>query len=67
MYMSINEKIIARLRRLSREIKSDNRTVLFVKNECRSVDLACKTIERGGVLEATDLASLVHYSADMME
>ena len=67
MYMSANEKIVARLRKLSREIKKDNRTVLFVGTECRHVKLACKTIERGGTLEADDLAQLVYYIADMME
>ena len=31
------------------------------------VDKACETIERGGTLDATALASLVRYVADMME
>ena len=31
------------------------------------VDKACETIEHGGALDATALASLVRYIADMME
>ena len=60
-------KIVAELRRLSREIDDSGKGVLFVENDCPFVDRACEAIEHGGNLDATSLASLVHYIADMME
>ena len=36
-------------------------------DECPFVDAACEAIEHGGTLDATSLASLVYYIADMME
>ena len=64
--MKRNE-IVAELRRLSREIDDSGKKVLFVENDCPFVDRACEAIEHGGNLDATSLASLVHYIADMME
>ena len=64
--MKRNE-IVAELRRLSREIDDSGKGVLFVENDCPFVDRACEAIEHGGNLDATSLASLVHYIADMME
>ena len=64
--MKRNE-IVAELRRLSREIDDSGKGVLFVENDCPFVDRACEAIEHGGNLDATSLASLVHYITDMME
>jgi hypothetical protein len=55
------------LRRAANAVSEQNRSVLFVENECPFVDAACEKIERGGTLDATSLSSLIYYIADMME
>ena len=65
--MTKAKDIVARLRSVSRAIQAGGYEVLFVKNECPFVDKACEAIERGGSIDATSLASLIYYIADMME
>ena len=65
--MAKRNDVVARLRGISAEIEAGGEEVLFVKNECPFVDKACEAIEHGGTLDATSLASLIHYIADMME
>ena len=65
--MAKRKNIVAELRGISKAIEADGREVLFVENDCPFVDKACEAIEHGGTLDATSLASLIHYIADMME
>ena len=65
--MPTRNEIVAALRGISDAIEDGKHEVLFVENECPFVDRACEAIEHGGRLDATSLASLVHYIADMME
>ena len=69
----IVEELVGRLRGISKDIEEHGVTVSFPKPEidlasdCPFVDKACESIEHGGTLDATSLASLIHYLADMME
>jgi hypothetical protein len=65
--MAKGTNTVAELRSFSKAIEADGGDVLFVENECPFVDKACEAIEHGGTLDATSLASLIHYIADMME
>ena len=65
--MAKRKDIVDRLRSISKAIETDGHEVLFVENECPFVDKACEAIERGGSIDATSLASLIYYIADMME
>jgi hypothetical protein len=65
--MAKGKNIVVELRSISKAIEADGHEVLFVKNECPFVDKACEAIEHGGTLDATSLASLLYYIADMME
>jgi hypothetical protein len=65
--------LVNQLRNISKVIEHDGITVRFpapdgeFADECPFVDKACEAIEHGGELDATSLASLVYYIADMME
>ena len=59
--------IVKRLRQDADALATAKGEVLFVKNDCPFVDMACEAIENGGTVDATSLASLIHYIADMME
>ena len=65
--------LVNRLRNISEAIERHGITVQFpapdveLGGDCPFVDKACEAIEHGGALEATSLASLVYYIADMME
>ena len=65
--------LVNELRNISKAIEQHDITVRFPEpdgefvDECPFVDKACETIEHGGMLDATSLASLVYYIADMME
>ena len=69
----IIEELVNRLRDISKVIEEHEVSVLFPAPEtelaadCPFVDKACESIEHGGRLDATSLASLIHYLADMME
>ena len=65
--MAKGKNIVVKLRSISKAIEADGGEVLFVENDCPFVDKACEAIEHGGTLDATSLASLIHYIADMME
>jgi hypothetical protein len=65
--MAKAKNIVVELRSISKAIEADGCEVLFVKNDCPFVDKACEAIEHGGTLDATSLASLLYYIADMME
>jgi hypothetical protein len=58
---------VAELRAISKAIEDYGHEVLFVENDCPFVDRAIEAIEHGGTLDATSLASLIYYIADMME
>jgi len=65
--------LVNELRNISKAIERHGITVRFpvpdgeFADECPFVDKACEAIEHGGTLDATSLASLVYYIADMME
>ena len=65
--------LVNKLRNISKVIERHGITVRFPEpdgefaDECPFVDKACEAIEHGGTLDATSLASLVYYIADMME
>lgn len=65
--------LVNKLRNISKAIEQHDITVRFpvpnaeLAGDCPFVDKACEAIEHGGVLDATSLASLVYYIADMME
>ena len=69
----IIEELVNKLRDTSKTIEDHGVTVSFptpeteLAGDCPFVDKACETIERGGTLDASSLASLIHYLADMME
>ena len=69
----ITKDLVDRLRAISKDIEQHDISVSFPKPEidlasdCPFVDKACETIEHGGRLDATSLAPLIHYLADMME
>ncbi len=65
--MAKRKSIVAELRSISKAIDADGGEVLFVENDCPFVDQTCEAIEHGGTVDATALASLIHYIADMME
>ena len=65
--------LVDRLRDISKDIEEHGISVSFpapetaLAGDCPFVDKACETIEHGGRLDASSLASLIHYLADMME
>ena len=65
--------LVNKLRNISEAIEQHGITVRFpapdveLAGDCPFVDKACEAIEHGGELDATSLASLVYYIADMME
>jgi len=65
--------LVNELRNISKAIEQHGITVRFPEPDgefadaCPFVDKACEAIEYGGKLDATSLASLVYYIADMME
>ena len=65
--------LVNELRNISKAIERHGLAVRFPEpdgefaDECPFVDKACEAIEHGGMLDATSLASLVYYIADMME
>ena len=69
----INKKLVGKLRDISKVIEQHNISVSFptpegdLAGDCPFVDKACESIEHGGMLDASSLASLIHYLADMME
>ena len=69
----ITEELVARLRDISKTIEEHEVSVSFpapegeLAGDCPFVDKACEAIEHGGRLDASSLASLIHYLADMME
>ena len=69
----ITEELVSKLRAISKDIEEHGVSVSFpapetdLANDCPFVDKACETIEHGGRLDASSLASLIHYLADMME
>ena len=69
----IIEELVGKLRAMSKTIEEHEISVSFPPPEgdlaadCPFVDKACETIEHGGELDASSLASLIHYLADMME
>jgi hypothetical protein len=65
--MPKRNEIVVALRGISDAIEDGKHEVLFVENECPFVDRACEAIEHGGRLDATSLASLIHYLGDMLE
>ena len=69
----ITNDLVNELRNISKAIEQHGISVRFpvpdgeFADECPFVDKACEVIEHGGALDATSLASLVYYIADMME
>lgn len=69
----ITEELVGRLRDISKTIEEHGISVSFptpegdLAGDSPFVDKACEYIEHGGTLDATSLASLIHYLADMME
>ena len=66
---AIND-VATHLRDVAQAVRKTGRATLFPAcgpADDPFVDKACETIERGGQLDATSLAALLHYIADMME
>ena len=69
----ITEDLVSKLRAISKDIEGHDISVSFptpegdLAGDCPFVDKACESIEHGGMLDASSLASLIHYLADMME
>ena len=65
--------LVNELRDISKAIEQHDIAVRFpvpdaeLAGDCPFMDKACEAIEHGGALDATSLASLVYYIADMME
>jgi len=64
--MSNRNEIAPALRGIGDAIRDSGVKAQFVQNDCPFVDRACEAIEQGGHVDATSLASLVEYLADML-
>ena len=62
--------VVTMLRNVTETIQRTGQATVFPAcepDDAPFVDWACDVLERGGMLDAPTLASLVRYSADLME